>query len=142
MASKKPGRIRNIGKPDRANTRRQSNPQTPQDKKQAIADDIEGAIYAYQPVLAMESAVRQNDMAIVMGIGSPNLKLFIDQHEAGYREAVGSRGKASKAEKEAAPQLDQVSRDTTVDGDRKGTKPNKRQPRTPTGKPPTRRRGK
>ena len=140
MVSKKGGKIKPIGKPDPKNTRRQSSPKTPGEKKQAIADDIEAAIYAYQPILAMESAVRQNDMAIVMGVGGANLKLFIDQHESQYKDAVGSRSKASKAEKEVQPELQQVSRDTTVDSDRKGTKPNKRQPRKPTGKQPSRKR--
>jgi hypothetical protein len=135
---KSPG-IKPIGKPDSKNTRRQSQPKTPGEQKQAIADDIESAIYSYQPVLAMESAIRINDVQIALGIGGPNLKLFIDQLETNYKDVVGGRSNQSKVEKESSPELKQISRDTTIDSDRKGAKPNTRKPNPPSSKPSTRR---
>ncbi len=130
-------KIRSVGKPDPKNNRRQSDPKSPEEKTQAIADDIESAIYAYQPVLAMESAIRINDVQIALGIGGPNLKLFTDQLETNYKDVVGGRSTQSKVEKEAAPELKQVSRDTTIDSDKKGNRPNTRKPNTPSPKKPT-----
>ncbi|MEL7039763.1 MAG: hypothetical protein AAFO04_29800, partial [Cyanobacteria bacterium J06592_8] len=111
---KKPGKIKPIGKPNKKNSRRQSDPQSPTERKQAIADDIESQIYSYQPVLAMESQVRQNDLKTVMGIGGANLKLFIDHYEENYQDITGDKSRPSQSGKSERPDLHQVSRDTTV----------------------------
>ncbi|GEM_PF-1755780 len=139
----KPGskpKIRPVGKPDPRNNRKQSNPKTPGEQIQAIADNLESAVYSYQPVLAMESSISRNNMKIVLGIGGAKLGLFTNQLETNYKDVVGGRSNQSKVEKESAPELKQVSRDTTVDSDQKGLRPNSRSPKKPTGKPPSRKK--
>lgn len=131
MARKKPGKIKPIGKPSKKNSRRQSSPKTPQEKKQAIADDIESQIYSYQPVLAMESHVRRNDVKVALGIGGARLGLFTEQFESNYSDITGDKTRLTKEEKEQLPELEQVSRDTTVNRDKKGKTPNKRKPEKP-----------
>ncbi len=131
MARKKPGKIKPIGKPNQKNSRRQSNPKTPQEKKQAIADDIESQIYSYQPVLAMESHARRNDVRVALGIGGAKLGLFTEQFKSNYSSITGDKTQLTKEEKEQLPELEQVSRDTTVNREKKGKTPNNRFPEKP-----------
>jgi hypothetical protein len=135
------GRKSSSRKLDKKNIRRQSNPQSREDKVKAIGDDIEAQIRGYLPQLIMESELRQRDMAEVMGVGGPTLKLFVEEFESGYAGATGeAKAKPYGLDKEEAPDLKLGSRDAVVpwgetDDASFGSKPDKKTATKPPKKP-------
>ena len=108
-------KIKPHGSPSKNNIRRTSNPKTPQEQIHAIGDDLEAAIKGYIPVLIMEGALDRRNLRQVLGSGGPELELFKEEFEKIYpNAAVKGEESKEKRDKNSAPVLDKVSRDSTV----------------------------
>lgn len=109
----KGAKIKPYGKPGKNNTKRSSNPKTPGEQKQAIADDIESEIRSYIPVLKMEGAFMKRMLRQVEGVGGPKLKQYKEELESGF-ENTSQRSKVDEFDKKEAPEIRQISTDTTA----------------------------
>lgn len=111
---KKGAKAKPYGNPNQKNIRRGSNPKTPAEQKQAIADDIEAEIRGYLPVIEMEGALMRRNLRQVLGIGGPDLKQWEQEFESDFEKSSVKDKKEAPPVKQELPDLKRVSIDTTV----------------------------
>ncbi len=111
MAKKSPKNT--VGrKPSKANLRKQSTPKTPQEEKQAIADDIKGDVIGYLRSLYMEQGIFADTMNRILGQGGEDLEDFIKQLERGYD---GVNPKLERIAREDSPALKKLSSEAVIE---------------------------
>lgn len=110
--AKKPPKNTVGRKPSKANLRKQSTPKTPQEEKQAIADDIKGDVIGYLRSVYMEQGIIADTMNRTLGQGGENLGSFIKQLERGYD---GVNPKLERIEKEDSPVLKKLSQEAIIE---------------------------
>ncbi len=98
--------------PSTANLRKQSDPRTIKDQKQAIKDDLRGEIISYLQSLTMEQLVFAKTMNRVLGQGGDDLIDFVKQLEKGYSDVSN---KLETLETEDSPSLKKYSREAVVE---------------------------
>ena len=95
-----------------ANLRKQSNPTTSKDKKQAIADDVKADIISYLRSVYMEQVIFADTINRVLGQGGENLGTFIQQLENNFKDIKSGR---EEQEEETAPQVKKINREAVIE---------------------------
>ncbi|MDJ0553512.1 MAG: hypothetical protein QNJ68_03550 [Microcoleaceae cyanobacterium MO_207.B10] len=133
MSKTKKYKIKPVGKPKSENVRQTSEPRTPEEKVQALADNIEGQIYAYNIRKELKLKIDRDNMRVVQGVGVVDLKDYKQDHESEYK----SGGKKGAKPSETAPELKKVSKDRKTElpvNDPKFFKDSKKPQRQPQSK--------
>lgn len=136
MAKKKPSKPKTSDKPKSENARRTSQPKSPAEKTQAIADDIKSELISFILRERLAQQVTVESVRIALGRGGNKLDEFMEEFTTGYKRAVPNNQLATEIqdEKKNEPELKQVSRDASLN---LGLPSDKNSPQTgkPTPKP-------
>lgn len=113
-APKKPESREN---PPPESTRKSTNPKTPDEQIQAIADDIKSELigWIYRYILEQELVIEGVERALGIGGGNRPLEDFINELESGFKATATRSQQEPNPDKETMPELKRVSEPARVD---------------------------
>jgi len=98
--------------PAREATRKSTQPKTPQEQVQAIADDLKAEIISYIYRYALEQQLVLETVQRALGVGGGKLEEFIDELTSQYAKTVpgNESNQEIREDKEVKPDLKMVSK--------------------------------
>lgn len=108
-------KIKPYGNPNLANANQVSNPKTPDEKVQAIADLLEAKIKASIIKQYGQRGLLVSDVTQALGTDGNNLKSYNKQLESNFQGVAAKSKNKQPVDKELAPELKKVSTEKAVE---------------------------